>query len=627
MSAPDPPPIYEDSDGEIVLAELVPALNPAQSDAPDKPQQHGGLWLIATAVLIATCVLIGLVAWSVVGQPRTIDPTLTAQPTFAEKKMRWAMIKDSFSNPHCDVDKDTKQRLQEAIQKIMDLENEGDIDAVLAMVDKEAFIARMKTTGIYHPRWAEATFIKQQFSEVTSGPSGYTDFQIVSVDALNDQNVVVSMNAIDNLEDTYEIRWWMTLSNNRWKIYDWEIVMEGITDAEQYALICDRQESKGIQNFYRANSNFVDGAQAINDGNLEEGLKKFELSLASPVDPDLQNKLKLQNGNWLFSANENEKAKKVLLSISKPKLTPGVWYFLAKCYAEEGDFSKVIHFSDLYLERVANNIDILLLKANALESLDRTDEAIELIKTNIESFPNQTEALANLFHLMPKQRRPELLEIASRNDDSADVILDLVDLTWGPDDWPFLKAAKDKLQTLKLSGSQQAEFNAHDHYSRYQYPETADAWLKACKLSTKAEEKDEFQRLYLQVMAEMDQTLQGYRNAPNSKAAFKSILDDSYDDIELSSEQVQEIVELHRTQFPNEPMLEYFIGTAFSNEEKPEEAAKAFEQGINRLQKKGVEVSIDDDTSIEEILDRYQSFLELRTNKISDTNRSLQGFF
>ena len=620
MSAPEPPPIYnnEESNRDLVQPELLSASDSDQPAPPNETQQLGGLCLIAAAVLIAFCAFIGLAAWSISGLVNAFDPTPIAQPTYAEKDLRWATIKEAFTNPHCDVDEATKRRLQETIQTIMDLDNEGDIDAVLAMVDKDAFIARMKSTGIYSPRWAEALSIKQQFAEVTSGPSGYAEFHIVSIDALNDNNAVVSMHATDNCNDTYELRWWMTRKKNRWMAYDWEIVMEGITEVEEYAVICDHHETKGIQNFYRANSNFVDGATALSEGKQQEGIRKLERSLASPVDPDLQDCLKLQNGNWLFSYYENEKAKKVLNSISNPKMTPGVWYFLAKCSAEDGDHSQVIHFSDLYLDRVGDSIDMLLLKVDALESLDRTDEAVEFLKTKIESFPDQSKILAKLFHLTPQRQRPELLELVSANETSADEILDLANLTWGPNDWPFLKAAEAKLQTFKVSDAQQAEFEAHNHYSRYQYPETADAWLKACKLSTKAEEKDKFQELYLQVMVDMGQATQGYRNAPNSKAAFQYILDYLFDDIEISSEQAQEIVELHRQQLPNEPMLEYFIGTTLSIEEKNEEAAKAFEQGINRLKKQGGNVSLDADTSIEEILERYQTSLDYERTKFLD---------
>lgn len=592
-------PHSHDSSDDIIEAEIV--SNPTDPQSP--AQSRRVVWFVmglASLFFFLLLMVAGVAVWLMVRGGEGDRQAVVVAPPGVRIGTKWDHVKEAYANPHCDVDPETRGRIEQSIQRIFKIAGNGDLDATLRHVDCDAFMERLAETGTCDPNWADRIVIRSSFADVTSGPQAFAQFRTSSIDVIDDDKIIVYMYAWDAEDEIFEVRWWMTRSGNQWKVYDWESLLYGVSEADEYAVLLERQETTGVQNVYKAHEYYLEGAAALEAGEQEEGVKKIERAQALRVDPDLRNKMTLQNAFWLSSYGETEKAKKLFASIGKPEDCPGAWYGLAICAGEEGDYQQVIHYADLYINRVGASPDAVDLKVDALLSTGQRDLAATLLKDNLKLFPDRSRVLQRIYYLTPVERRADLLPLFNQLDDPVAEALRIAGQATEPADWPFLELLEEYVRDNGASQAQIFELDAVLNTSRYRLSDAFKSWSLACMASKDEVDRERLQQRCLITAARMDQPLRGYRGARDKEEAFE-FFQQAYNlgDYELSHEAMLELTEARRLDFSEEPLLDYLAGSICSDQGDYEAAVSCFQTGLRLAGKNG------DDDSIE----LYQSRL------------------
>lgn len=584
-------PHSHDSSDDIIEAEIV--SNPTDPQSP--AQSRRVVWFVmglASLFFFLLLMVAGVAVWLMVRGGEGDRQAVVVAPPGVRIGTKWDHVKEAYANSHCDVDPETRGRIEQSIQRIFKIAGNGDLDATLRHVDCDAFMERLAETGTCDPNWADRIVIRSSFADVTSGPQAFAQFRTSSIDVIDDDKIIVYMYAWDAEDEIFEVRWWMTRSGNQWKVYDWESLLYGVSEADEYAVLLERQETTGVQNVYKAHEYYLEGAAALEAGKQEEGVKKLERAQALRVDPDLRNKMTLQNAFWLSSYGETEKAKKLFASIGKPEDCPGAWYGLAICAGEEGDYQQVIHYADLFIDRLGASPDALDLKVEALVSMGRSDAAVILLKDNLKLFPDRSMVMRRIFYMTPVEQRSELLPLLDQLDDPVTEAILMAGQAMEIADWPFLESLMQYASSPDASETQKMELEAIRLKSRSELFKAAGLLQKAYAAADNKAEKERLLQRFLAITARMDQPMRGYQSTDAKAAAFE-FFQQAYDygDYDLSPEPMMKLAEEHRLDFPEEPMLAYLEGSIHSETDNHDSAVAAYELGLRISKRRGDEAS------------------------------------
>ena len=198
---------------------IVAEISGPPDDLPAVGQSKWGCWAamaVGGGFLFLCVCFIAATVWVFSAANRRRDESEQAAVTALQQDGKVERIGTAFREPSIQVTADEHRAIAEFIEQVMYTGASEDTQDLLALVSIDGFIKQMERSGESKPlTTVERRWIRNNFEQVTWGPESYEQHHIVSIEELNEREVIVYLHAWDVPENVSQHRWWLIRSGGR----------------------------------------------------------------------------------------------------------------------------------------------------------------------------------------------------------------------------------------------------------------------------------------------------------------------------------------------------------------------------------------------------------------------------
>ena len=502
--------------------------------------------------------------------------------SLAPSAKKWDPVFDAFSEPESDVSDQRLKAIRNSLDEIISVSKTEDAEKMRKYVHKDGFLDQMVRSELCTLNYLDRLAIKATFDIVTDGPVGFEKYQISCVKQLDEDEVLIYMYLWGTDGGIREYCFWMRESREnqsraRWQVSDWESLRSGISEAAIFALLVEKQETPGIQNYYTALEINAEAFELIYDGKNDLAIADMERALQYQVHSRLQDSKDMSIGFGMATAYQWEKAIEIFDDATNAYATPGVKYGLSLAHFRLGNYAEAIKHADDYLRHIGRSPSAINIKANALHELGKNDEAIDQLKLLLKVTPDDEDSLDLLISWLPSSRVDELVEVIGNDSERAYSIARKTYLFSGD---AIINTLAEIVENNGGSKAKSLELKALAARNIFEYPKAADFFLEAMKAETEPEALENIQTQYLNIMMAMDKTIEGFLASPLKAHSFEYLSEGGYDEYEVNTETLIRLVAEGRKQKVKSTWIDYIEASILLKQKKYQEAKPLLERGL-----------------------------------------------
>jgi hypothetical protein len=234
---------------------------------------------------------------------------------------------------------------------------------------------------------------------------------------------------------------------------------------------------------------------------------------------------------------------------------PGAALMRAAAYNGLGEHERALSWANLFLKQVGDQDVGLLHRGIALSCLERYVEAAEAFRAGLRYNPLSFENLASLAAVLDDDKKPELGEWVAKMKRPERVIVQLCEELALNEDTLALKVVVATYRKLRPDDVQGDYYEALWRYWSDQHDEAAAIIHPAIARVEDEEERLYFVQLYLNIMIDSDKAIEGYRNAPDAREAFRHIANEL--SVAEDEKTLDRLFKIHAKQDAKDPHLGY----------------------------------------------------------------------
>lgn len=483
------------------------------------------------------------------------------------------------------VSADVADELEDFFERMFAAALLGD-EAFQQFVDRDRLFARVLGTGLVRHRDVfEQVSLKNGIHETLQVDDTWDRFKLVRVVPVAGvpDNVVAYTYCWSSGDRISECRWWLAKVNGQWKAYDWERLDLGLAESRERALCIHYEWDLQLQGYYDCFEYMDEALRQIERGNYDRAMTAMRRAESCKPPPEFEDYCLLNLGyNWQH-VGEPERAFDCFERVADPTTTPGAFYGKAVCYLDRDLPRKTLEFITLYEKHVGQSPDVWHIKAEALSSLGREEEAANEYHKLLQVIPEYENALRSWADLLAGDKKHELIPFLEETDDP---VGKAVEFAWSYDGRRNEAGLKTLLSFVEQESPNSAEALGlagllascrRDH-------ERAATWFeKAMRASPNQDMESKYYYEYLGAMVQAGKMLEAYEAAPDPDAAFAYVADQyGYGEMELTGDEFAQLVEAHRARRPDDPDLYFYAATALSGEREYEAAERELRAGLKK---------------------------------------------
>lgn len=376
-----------------------------------------------------------------------------------------------------------------------------------------------------------------------------------------------------------------------WRVYDWMDLSLGLsTVSVTAAILRDGSEAnfppqfaKGVRSLFRV-------IMAAAQGDLDKASEWARKSTGLTIPP------MLEALRWnLFAAIEVELDPVLALEyLDKAEAFDEgmavVSYLRCSAHLLLENYDQVVRHAQDYLRRFGADADTFYAMGIALDQLGETEEAIEAYKAGLSDTPESIDIVAELAHVLPKDRKSEFVPYFKALPDPLSHFELLADNLEAYEDGPGLQALIEAASTISTD---------LPHLEYYQLvlmvidERHEDAYAKLIDLAKEFNDEPDYRPYYdallCQMGAELGKSVEAYQACENKSDALDSLIfaleSKGADEIETDAEptkntevekQIETLLALHAKQFADAPATWIMIAERDWEAQRFEKALQGF---------------------------------------------------
>ncbi len=319
-----------------------------------------------------------------------------------DHEQRSAEIAAAFRTPRVDVDNNELVRIGDTINRIFQARLAEDQREVFRYLDPQGFIAQMERSGeVPSLTWLDRLAMARDIGSLTDGPLPFERFHIVSVRRISDLEVIVYLHAWDedDVSSNHEQRYWMVRRPEGWKLADWEILVDGMTAATEYAILCEHQGDAGIQAYYDAYEQLADFYASYSEGNWSAAEKVLDRVEKYTIHPKLADQLRLRLAFCWYELGRWDNMQRDLLAIEHPERVWGADFGFMRWHEHQRAYPEAVEFADRVLAHMGASPEAYQVKADGCQALGRYDEAFDSLCDFMTCLPEVARPIRRLCEL------------------------------------------------------------------------------------------------------------------------------------------------------------------------------------------------------------------------------------
>jgi tetratricopeptide (TPR) repeat protein len=359
-----------------------------------------------------------------------------------------------------------------------------------------------------------------------------------------------------------KVRWWLNKSGVNWKIWDFEVLGEGMRLSTIAAAMIP---SSGL-NGTAMSSNVTNGQQLIaaaaslkkgDWAGFETGLKALN---GQPMMPIM---LALQQLFWARLHVHQSDYPAVLKDCQAIESTgldfPFVYEFYAIAYNKLGQYDKALESALKWENALGGESELYYQMGIALSHLKRNDEAAQAFEKSLDEDPEAAVSLVELSKLLPAGNKSKIADRFALSQSPATVFSNAAPILQRNRDLEGMQILIDayRARTESANDPMLTYYDSELRILRKQYKE-AEAQLKTILPSSTRPGLDMIAREYVYAALLAGDAMEGYSNAPDPQAAFKVLASRLL--ATRNNPTLEQLVTLHLSRFPRDSWAYYYQG-------------------------------------------------------------------
>ena len=263
--------------------------------------------------------------------------------------------------------------------------------------------------------------------------------------------------------------------------------------------------------------------------------------------------------------------------VQDPDRMPGVYSLRAFSLQSQGDNAAALVAADDYERVLGFQPDMVRLRAQLLDDLERADEALACWRSLAAFAPDNSGDVYALCKALPEGQRTEVLDLVRRAEDPLTVAADVIRASiYNEDD-----ATRDLLQQFVEETAPESplrlELQGHALDYQGEYEAAAECFRQAAESSEDAERRDAYWVEFLASMTEAGEPVAGYRAMPDKRDAFQTLIGGiEYDEAMIDQRDLPELLDVHRQRFPEDPWTRLGAGWLAARQDDLDQADREF---------------------------------------------------
>ncbi len=519
-----------------------------------------GLWLASVTVMTG---LVSSVLWSLRASGTPAKAELDRWQ-WGSREQKLAALREAYSDRRpviTDPRRDEIEKFLTEATKTNDAIGEGEWVGVL---DEARFRKRVQESPWGRSlSWFDGRQLKgmsiPEFSVVS--PNQVTSLKLLHIApwAGGDETLVFTL-LRQGYHEVEPVLFWLSHTDGRWKLVDWEFVDSGWSESESAARwVAMSGDPHGTD--YELAMLELRGADGLEYSKRDE----YEMSLREVEGYEIPLAAKdyaryLLMNRWSHHARP-EQVLRLAALIQEPDRVPGVHLLKATACQRLGKTEDAFAALDHLEKLVGFRPSLAASRAHMLQQARRREDALAQWRRLADFDPGEQAYLSELLRLLPKSKRSEVLDRIKSHSEPLKLAAEVARFNQYQLEEPFLNELSKLAKSIAPESAEARQIEILRLESNDQYAAAAALSRQTAENETDKAKQQSHWYAYLTQMHRAGELLTGFANHPDPKSAFQDLVGGLED-----GEAIVDVTELppllaaYREKQPNDPWLSYYEG-------------------------------------------------------------------
>ncbi len=384
------------------------------------------------------------------------------------------------------------------------------------------------------------------------------------------------------------VLFWLSHVDGHWKLVDWEFVDNGWSESES-AAHWSAMSNDPLGSGYELAMWKLREADSLEYSQRDEYEKCLrEVENYSIPGPAADYTRYLLMNRWSHRYHPQE-VQRLAGLIQEPDRLPGVHMLRAVSFQRLNKKDEALSALDHVEQLVGFRPSLAESRARLFQQSKRRDEALAQWRLLADFDPGQQTYLSELYRLLPKSKRSEVLERIKSYSEPLKLAAEIVQSNryqLGSDQMEdgFLKELAQLAKSIAPESAEARQIEIAQLESNDQYVEAAALSRKAAEQEPDKLKQQPHWNAYLIQMRKAGELLSGFAAHPDSKSAFQELvggLEESESVIDV--EELPALLAAYREKQPNDPWLHFYEGYYAAEKFRFADADKSFAEAERLL--------------------------------------------
>ena len=543
------------------------------------PPRRTRRWLLGGGCLFASLICMGLAFWLLarfygLGGPSANNPVVQWESA-AEKQAGLLRAFDGRRRTLQDPDLAEIQRLLRRLAATAGREDNAEFQK---LIDFGRMAQRIQShAGVGRINWLERQILASQIRTDSDGPANAQDFRIVHLDRPAEDHVVVYAYAVNTEVSGDPFKFWLARTRDGWRVYDWERIELGWSEATQYARLQIAAAHPHSDSYDEGSEKLVAADESTEEEKFDEAAEHLQAAARHAVPPVVADFWSYLVAIRWSSLDRSDECLAWCRRAKNPDEIPGFYTLQAVHLRQMERHEEALAAIENY-ERVAGfQPEVVRMKAESLTALQRREEALTCWRQLVQFAPDGMNDLSAFCDALPAGRRAEVLDVIQTAEQPIEVATQLAQRWVCREDGQLLSRLQQFVAARSPGSPEALQLEGRVLQYEGEYEQAADRFRQAAEQELDPEKRDGCWSSFQQAMVDAGQIVPAYEAMPDLREAFQRLAGGIEDgDAMIDYDQLPLLLAAHRRRCPDDAWLPYFAGLLADQNNEPEQAAREF---------------------------------------------------
>lgn len=540
------------------------------------PMVGVGLWLASVTAMTG---LVSGVLWSLRASGTPAQVELDSWQ-WGSRDQKLAALREAYSGRRPVISDPRREEIEKFLNELTKSDDDVGEGAWTSALDEARFRRRImespwgKSLSWLDRRQLAATPISEFW---VTAPNQLASIKLLQISpwANGDETLVFTF-VRQGYRDLEPMLFWLSHSDGRWKVVDWEWVDSGWSETEfaanWAAMSSDPQGSDYELAIWKVHE--ADGLEYSQRDEYGKCLREAENYLVPGAVADYTRYLIMTRWNHRYHPEE---VRRLASLVQEPDRVPGVHVMRAVACQRLGKTDEAFAALDRVEQLIGFRPSVVESRAQLLQQARRRDDALIQWRRLADFDPGEQSYLSDMLRLLPKNERSEILDRIKSHSEPLKLAAEVARFNQYQLDESFLKELSEFATSISPESAEARQIKIVRLEINDQYAEAAALSRQSAEQETDKEEQQTHWYAYLTQMHKAGDLLSGFAAHPDPKSAFQDLvggLDENEAIIDVDD--LPPLLAAYREKQPNDPWLAYYEGYYAAEKLRYAEADKCF---------------------------------------------------